>query len=124
MGSNDHVNGDAESPSDEPADRNEIVDVNELRREIDELKQQHQTLNSQRRRFGQSKRATQAAKGMYWGTLASSAAMQFVIPSAIGYWIDSAAESAPVGLVIGSVIGFGLGIRGLLRLANQMDNSK
>lgn len=63
------------------------------------------------------------ARGMYWGSRASSAAMQFVVPALIGLWVDKRYASQPWGLVVGAVLGFAFGVREIIRLMHQMDKA-
>ncbi|MFK7821373.1 MAG: AtpZ/AtpI family protein [Planctomycetaceae bacterium] len=63
------------------------------------------------------------AKSMYWGSRATSAAMQFVVPALIGLWVDGQYGFSPWGIVVGAVLGFAFGLRELVRLMHQMDKA-
>lgn len=63
------------------------------------------------------------ARAMYWGSRASSAAMQFVVPALIGLWVDHRYGVDPWGIVVGAVLGFAVGIRELIRLMQEMDRA-
>ncbi len=63
------------------------------------------------------------ARATYWGSRASSAAMQFAVPPAIGFFIDHKYGTRPWGVAIGAVLGFASGMRGLLLLVKQMDKA-
>lgn len=63
------------------------------------------------------------AKGMYWGSQASSAAMQFAIPPAIGYWVDLRYGTKPIGVIVGAILGFYNGLTSLFRLVKLMERN-
>lgn len=60
---------------------------------------------------------------MYWGSRASSVAMQFAIPPGIGYWVDTRYDCEPIGVCIGAVIGFASGLIQLMNLVKRMENA-
>lgn len=71
-----------------------------------------------------SRNSSSFARAMFWGSRASSVALQFVIPPGIGVWADYSLDIAPFGVVLGAVLGFVIGLRQLLRLVKQMDTSE
>lgn len=47
--------------------------------------------------------------------------VSIVLMSAMGHWVDGKLGSAPVGILIGFVLGAAAGFRSLLRYAARMD---
>ncbi|MEM7409906.1 MAG: AtpZ/AtpI family protein [Myxococcota bacterium] len=51
---------------------------------------------------------------------AFEAVVAILIAAGVGYWADTRFDSSPVGLLIGTAIGFGSFVLRLLRLGNQL----
>lgn len=69
------------------------------------------------RRNGQSGLAV----GMYWATRISSVGFAMVLPTALGYWLDSKWGTAPWLVVVGACLGFAAAMFDLIRLSRQLE---
>jgi ATP synthase protein I len=70
------------------------------------------------RRNGQSG----LAAGMYWATRISSVGFAMVLPTALGYWLDSKWGTAPWLVIVGVCAGFAAAMLDLFRLARRLEN--
>jgi F0F1-type ATP synthase assembly protein I len=61
------------------------------------------------------------SKGLAWAARISAIGMTFVLPALAGALIDSRLGSAPLGILIGVFLGFGLGMFQVLGLARKSD---
>lgn len=57
--------------------------------------------------------------GVAWAYRISSLGLEFFVPALLGYWIDNQLGSAPVGVLLGTVAGFTLGLTHLLQIAKR-----
>ena len=57
--------------------------------------------------------------GIEWASKISSLGFLFAIPPILGYVLDHKVGSAPVGLLVGMLLGFGGGMIYILRLARD-----
>ena len=69
------------------------------------------------RRNGQSGLAV----GMYWATRVSSVGFAMVLPTALGYWLDSRWGTAPWLVILGACLGFLASMLELITLVRQLD---
>ncbi len=60
--------------------------------------------------------------GIDWASRITTLGFEFAVPALIGHFIDGRLGSKPVGLLIGMVLGFVVGMMHLLRIAR--DSSK
>ena len=124
MGPIDQSNGD-EGQGTDPHPHNlppDKLDTQEMREEIANLQRESRIVHD---RLGPSQKSRQrsvsVARGMIWGTKASSAALQFVVPPGLGVWFDHRFQTNPIGLIAGAILGFALGMRGLMLLVKAME---
>lgn len=47
--------------------------------------------------------------------------VSIVLMSALGHWVDGKLGSAPIGMLLGFVLGVAAGFRGLMKYAQRMD---
>ena len=59
------------------------------------------------------------AVGMDWATRATSIGLAFVLPSLLGAYLDLKIGTSPLCVLIGALLGFGLGMTQILRLARE-----
>jgi ATP synthase protein I len=71
------------------------------------------------RRNGQSGLAV----GMYWATRVSSVGFAMVLPTALGYWLDSKWGTAPWLVIVGACLGFTVAMLDLVRLARRLEKA-
>jgi ATP synthase protein I len=62
---------------------------------------------------------TPLAIGLAWASRITSLALEFVVPMLAGWWIDGKLGSRPWGLLIGTILGFAIGMLHLLQLARS-----
>jgi F0F1-type ATP synthase assembly protein I len=55
--------------------------------------------------------------GVAWASRITSLALEFVVPTLAGYWVDGKLGSRPWGILVGMVLGFTLGMLHLLQIA-------
>ena len=59
------------------------------------------------------------AVGMDWATRATSIGLEFVVPSLLGAFLDQKMKTSPIGVLIGALVGFGVGMTHILRIAKE-----
>ena len=64
------------------------------------------------------------AVGMYWATRVSSVGFAMVLPTGLGYWLDSKWGTAPWLVIVGACLGFTIAMLDLAKLARQLENSE
>jgi ATP synthase protein I len=64
------------------------------------------------------------ALGLEWSSRITTVALEMVVPSLIGYWIDLKLGTLPVFLILGTVLGFATGLMSLLRLVRPAEPDK
>ena len=63
---------------------------------------------------------------MGWSSRVTSISLEMVLPGVVGYWIDQRTGTGFLFLVLGTVLGFSVGMWSLVKLANSSsgnDNS-
>lgn len=60
---------------------------------------------------------TPLAVGFAWASRITTLALEFVLPSLAGWWIDGRLGSRPVAMILGTVLGFLVGMLHLLQIA-------
>ena len=60
--------------------------------------------------------------GMNWASRITTLGFEFALPPLLGHYVDGRLGSNPVGLMVGMVLGFAVGMMHLLRIAR--DSSK
>lgn len=68
-------------------------------------------------KYGQSGLAV----GMYWATRVSSVGFAMVLPTGLGYWLDSRWGTAPWLVIVGACLGFVVAMLDLVKLAKQLE---
>jgi F0F1-type ATP synthase assembly protein I len=58
---------------------------------------------------------------MYWATRVSSVGFAMVLPTALGYWLDSKWGTAPWLVILGACIGFATAMLDLMKLAKRLE---
>jgi len=64
------------------------------------------------------------ARGYVLASRATSIGMQMALPPLIGWWADSKLHSEPWCLVVGAVLGFGISMLEIMRLAKDSNDSR
>ncbi len=59
------------------------------------------------------------AIGMQWASRVTSVGLEFVVPPLLGHLADRRLGTSPLVLLIGSVVGFALGMMHILRFARE-----
>jgi len=57
--------------------------------------------------------------GVGWAYRVTSVGLEFVLPALAGYWIDGRLGSGPVGMLLGAVLGFTVGMVHLIQIARR-----
>lgn len=65
-----------------------------------------------------------SARGYVLATRVTSIGMQMAIPPAIGWWADEKFKTTPLLVILGAVLGFGISMLELVRLARNSNDSK
>lgn len=60
---------------------------------------------------------------MMWSSRISSIGLQFVVPAALGWWVDQQWGTKPWFMIVGSLLGFLTGTLSLVQLAKDADRS-
>jgi F0F1-type ATP synthase assembly protein I len=56
---------------------------------------------------------------MQWASRISSVGLEFAVPPLLGALLDRWLSSSPVALLVGAVVGFGVGMMHILRIARE-----
>jgi F0F1-type ATP synthase assembly protein I len=59
------------------------------------------------------------AVGIEWASRVSTVGLTFVVPPLLGHLADRGMGTSPVGLLIGAVLGFAVGMMSILRIARE-----
>lgn len=62
--------------------------------------------------------------GFEWASRISVAGATFFVPILAGHGVDRLAGSGPIGLMVGLVIGFAVGLTQLIRIAGDSSRTK
>jgi F0F1-type ATP synthase assembly protein I len=62
---------------------------------------------------------TPLALGLAWASRVTSLALEFVLPTLAGWWLDGKLGSRPVGMIAGAAVGFLIGMLHLLQIARN-----
>lgn len=54
---------------------------------------------------------------MAWASRVTTLALEFVLPTLAGRWLDGRLGSRPVGMIVGAILGFVVGMLHLLQIA-------
>lgn len=57
---------------------------------------------------------------MYWATRVSSVGFAMVLPTGLGYWLDTRWGTAPWLVIVGACLGFAAAMLDLMKLAQQL----
>jgi F0F1-type ATP synthase assembly protein I len=57
--------------------------------------------------------------GLEWATRITSVGLEFVVPALLGALLDGWAGTSPAALLVGAVLGFGVGMMHVLRIARE-----
>ena len=57
--------------------------------------------------------------GMEWASRVTSVGLEFVLPALLGALLDHWWGTSPVALLVGAVLGFAVGMMGILRIARE-----
>jgi hypothetical protein len=57
--------------------------------------------------------------GLDWASRIAALGFEFSLPPLAGYGVDRWLGSAPVGILVGMVVGFGVGMMHILRIARD-----
>ena len=60
------------------------------------------------------------AVGMYWATRISSIGFAMVVPTVVGYWLDSKWGTSPWLVLMGASLGFATAMLDVARLARRL----
>ena len=60
---------------------------------------------------------TPLALGIAWASRITTLALEFVLPTLAGWWLDGKLGSRPVGMIVGAILGFLVGMVHLLQIA-------
>lgn len=61
--------------------------------------------------------------GFSWASRITSLSLEFVVPALVGVFLDKRLGSSPWGVVVGSALGFLVGMIHLLRIARGPDRA-
>jgi len=64
------------------------------------------------------------AVAMEWSARLMSIGLEIALPIAAGYWLDRRWHLSPVFVLLGSMLGFALGMLSLFQLARPRDSGK
>jgi hypothetical protein len=70
-----------------------------------------------------SERRSPLSVGIGLASKLSTLGFEFALPPLLGHYLDRRLGSAPVGLLIGMVLGFAVGIMHILRFAREASKS-
>lgn len=59
------------------------------------------------------------AVGVGWAYRVMALGLEFVVPALVGHWIDGHLESHPWGVLIGSIVGFAVGMTHLIQIGRR-----
>ena len=59
------------------------------------------------------------AAAMRWVSTATTVSLEMVLPAVLGVWLDKRLDTSPWLTVIGAVLGLGLGMSHLLKIAGS-----
>ena len=60
------------------------------------------------------------ALGMEWAARVTTIGLEFALPVALGYGVDSWLHTTPAGTIAGAVLGFATGMLHTVRMAGQL----
>jgi F0F1-type ATP synthase assembly protein I len=60
------------------------------------------------------------ALGMDWASRVTTIGLEFALPIALGFGVDSWLHTTPAGTIIGAVLGFATGMSHAVRIARQL----
>lgn len=63
------------------------------------------------------------AIGFEWASRIMVVGATFAVPALAGHWVDTRAGSKPIGLLVGMVLGFIVGMSQLLRVVRDLSKS-
>jgi len=58
--------------------------------------------------------------GLEWVTMVTTIGLEFALPPVIGYFIDARVGTAPVGTIVGAVVGFLVGMLHIVRMSRSL----
>lgn len=64
---------------------------------------------------------------MEWSARITTISMEMILPALVGYWLDQRWGTRPVFIILGTILGFTIGLMSLIQLtrqpgANRKDN--
>lgn len=59
------------------------------------------------------------SEGMAWASRISSVGLEFAVPPLLGALLDRQLGTSPAALLIGAVLGFGIGMMTILKIARE-----
>lgn len=59
------------------------------------------------------------SKGVGWAYRVMSLGMEFILPALAGHGVDRWLKTHPWGMLLGALLGFGLGLAHLIRIARE-----
>lgn len=61
---------------------------------------------------------------MQWVNQITAVAIEMVLPAGLGYWLDNRWGTGPWLVICGAILGFGVAMQHLLRLAKMQDGKR
>lgn len=62
------------------------------------------------------------ALGLEWSSRITTVALEMVVPSLVGYWLDQKLGTRLLFLILGTVTGFAIGLFSLLRMTRPAES--
>lgn len=57
------------------------------------------------------------SQGIYWASRITTVGLEFALPALGGFWLDGHWPLRPLGVILGAILGFAVGLVHLVRIA-------